>query len=155
MTLAWNVVGTVVLVIAAAATGSVAFAGFGVDSLNEIAASAVVVWKLKGEVGSGRERRPLRIIAFAFVLLAIYIAAQSAVALSSHSHPGHSVLGTVWLAATVAAMFALAGGKRDTGRRLGNPVLQTEARVTLIDGALAAAVLVGVVLTPPRAEAHS
>ena len=43
-------------------------------------------------------------------------------------------------------MFVLAAGKRDAGRRLGNPVLQTESRVTVIDGALAAAVLAGVVL---------
>jgi divalent metal cation (Fe/Co/Zn/Cd) transporter len=41
-------------------------------------------------------------------------------------------------------MVALAAAKRDTGRRLGNVVLQTEARVTVIDGALAAAVLCGV-----------
>lgn len=145
-TLSWNVVGTVVLVVAAAAAGSVALAGFGVDSLIEIVASAVVVWQLKGEAGSGRERRALRIIAIAFVLLAIYIAVQSAVTLGSHSHPGHSTLGIVWLAATVLAMFGLAAGKRDTGKRLGNPVLQTESRVTVIDGALAAAVLAGVVL---------
>ena len=82
----------------------------------------------------------------AFVLLAIYIAVQSAVTLGSHSHPGHSTLGIVWLAATVLAMFGLAAGKRDTGKRLGNPVLQAESRVTVIDGALAAAVLAGVVL---------
>jgi divalent metal cation (Fe/Co/Zn/Cd) transporter len=145
-TLGWNVVGTVVLLMAAVAAGSVALPGFGVDSLIEIVASAVVVWQLKGEVGSGRERRALRIIAVAFVLLAIYIALQSAVALNSRSHPGHSVLGIAWLGATVVAMFALAAGKHDTGRRLGNAVLQTEARVTVIDGALAAAVLLGVVL---------
>ena len=145
-TLSWNVVGTVVLIIAAVAVSSVALAGFGVDSLIEIVASAVVVWQLKGEQGSGRERRALRIIAVAFVLLAIYIAVQIAVTLTSQSHPGHSTLGIVWLAATVLAMFALAAGKRNTGHRLGNAVLQTESRVTLIDGALAAAVLAGVVL---------
>lgn len=145
-TLSWNAVGTVVLAVAAVAAGSVALAGFGVDSLIEIVASAVVVWQLKGEEGSGRERRALRVIAVAFVLLAIYIAIQIAVTLSSESHPGHSTLGIVWLAATVLAMFALAAGKQATGQRLGNPVLQTESRVTLIDGSLAAAVLAGVVL---------
>jgi divalent metal cation (Fe/Co/Zn/Cd) transporter len=145
-TLGWNVVGVVVLAIAAIAAGSVALAGFGVDSLIEIVASAVVVWQLKGEEGSDRERRALRIIAVAFVLLAVYIAVQVAVTLTSGNHPGHSTLGIVWLAVTVLAMFALAAGKRDTGRRLGNPVLQTESRVTVIDGALAAAVLAGVVL---------
>jgi divalent metal cation (Fe/Co/Zn/Cd) transporter len=44
------------------------------------------------------------------------------------------------------AMLALAAGKRDTGRRLHNRVLSTEARVTLIDAALAAAVLIGICL---------
>ncbi len=145
-TLAWNVVGTVVLLFAAVTAGSVALAGFGVDSLIEIVASAVVVWQLNGETGSGRERMALRIIAVAFVLLAIYIAVQSAIVLTSRAHPGHSTLGIAWLAVTVVVMFALAAGKRDTGQRLGNAVLRTEARVTVIDGALAAAVLCGVAL---------
>ena len=59
------------------------------------------------------------------------------------SHPRHSLLGIVWLALTAAAMFALAAGKRATGRALDNRVLETEARVTMIDGLLATAVLIG------------
>jgi divalent metal cation (Fe/Co/Zn/Cd) transporter len=43
-------------------------------------------------------------------------------------------------------MLALAAGKSRTGRAMGNPVFETEARVTLIDGYLAAAVLDGLVL---------
>jgi divalent metal cation (Fe/Co/Zn/Cd) transporter len=43
-------------------------------------------------------------------------------------------------------MFGLAAGKVRTGRALGNPVLLTEGRVTTIDGLLAVAVLVGLVL---------
>jgi divalent metal cation (Fe/Co/Zn/Cd) transporter len=49
-------------------------------------------------------------------------------------------------AVTAAAMFALAAGKTHTGKALGNPVLQTEGRVTMIDGILATAVLLGLVL---------
>ncbi len=63
------------------------------DSLIEIVASAVVVWQLRGDEGSDRERRALRIVAVA-VAVAI-----------------------VWLAVTVVAMLVLAAGKRDTGRR--------------------------------------
>lgn len=138
--------GTIVLVLAALAAGSVALPGFGVDSLIEIVASTVIVWQLKGGLGAGRERRALRIIAIAFVLLAVYIAVQTAATLSSDSHPGFSTLGIVWLALTVVTMLALASDKRNTGAQLRNPVLATEARVALIDAALAAAVLAGVVL---------
>ena len=60
-TLGWNVVGCVVLAATAIATGSVALAGFGVDSAIEIVASVVVVvWQLKGTAGDGRERTALR-----------------------------------------------------------------------------------------------
>ena len=116
-TLAWNVVGTVILVLAAVAAGSVALSGFGVDSLIEIVASAVVVWQLKGEASAGREQRALRIIAIALVLLAIYIAVQATVAFASTAHPARPLaVGTVWLALTVLAMFALAAGKKKTRR---------------------------------------
>ena len=40
-------------------------------------------------------------------------------------------------------MFALARGKATTDAALGNPDLQTEGRVTFIDGMLATAVLAG------------
>jgi len=43
-------------------------------------------------------------------------------------------------------MFVLAAAKRSTGRALGNRVLEREARVTLIDGLLAVAVLAGLIL---------
>jgi hypothetical protein len=47
-TLAWNVIGIVVLAFAAASARSVALAGFGLDSLTEIGASTVVIWELSG-----------------------------------------------------------------------------------------------------------
>lgn len=145
-TLGWNVVGVVVLAVTAVAAGSVALAGFGVDSLIEILASTVVVWQLRGTDATSRTRQALRIIAVAFGLLAIYIAVQSAVTLIAVDRPGRSIAGAVWLGVTALAMFALAYGKAETGRRLANPVLRTEARITIVDGALACAVLIGVLL---------
>ena len=144
-TLAWNVVGAVVVLAAAVSARSVALAGFGLDSLIEILASIVVVWQLRG-IGEGREWRAMRIIGAAFIALAVYIAAQSAYVLVAAAHPHHSPVGIAWLALTAVAMFALAAGKARTGEALGNPVLRTEARVTLIDGCLAVAVLAGLVL---------
>jgi divalent metal cation (Fe/Co/Zn/Cd) transporter len=145
-TLGWNVVGSAIVIVAALAARSVALAGFGLDSLIEIVASIVVVWELTGAGGKERERRALRLIGIAFLCLALYILAQSAYTLLSRSHPHTSMLGIAWLAATLIAMLLLSWGKKMTGERIGNPVLMTEAHVTLIDALLAAAVLIGLVL---------
>ena len=144
-TLAWNVAGIVVLAIAAVEARSVALAGFGLDSLIEIGASTVVIWELSG-TGEQRRRRGLRLIGYAFAALAVYLLAQSTAVLATGYHPRPSRLGIIWTAVTAAVMFALAAGKARTGRALDNPVLRTEGRVTMIDGILAAAVLLGLVL---------
>ncbi len=144
-TLGWNVAGIVVLSIAAISARSVALAGFGLDSLIEIAASTVVIWELSG-TGERRQRQALRLIGYAFAALAAYLLVQSTVVLATGYHPRHSLLGIIWTAVTAAAMFLLASGKARTGRALDNPVLRTEGRVTLIDAILAAAVLLGLTL---------
>ena len=144
-TLAWNVVGIAVLGVAAVAARSVALAGFGLDSLIEIGASTVVLWELSG-TGPERQRRGLRLIGYAFAALAAYLLIQSTLVLATGYRPRHSVLGIAWTAMTAVAMFALAAGKARTGRALGNPVLRTEGRVTMIDGILATAVLLGLIL---------
>ena len=145
ITLGWNVVGIFVLAAAAISARSVALAGFGLDSVIEIGASLVVIWELTG-TGEARQRKALRMIGLAFLALAVYLSIQSLVVLISGFHPRHSPAGIVWSGLTAVVMFSLAAGKARVGRALDNPVLRTEGRVTLIDGLLATAVLVGLVL---------
>lgn len=144
-TLGWNVVGIAVLAVAAVRARSVALAGFGLDSLVEIGASIVVVWELSG-TGEARQRKALRAIGTAFIVLASYIAVQSVIVLVTRYHPAHSPLGIVWTAVTAVVMFALARGKAVTGKALDNAVLKTEGHVTFIDGLLATAILLGLIL---------
>lgn len=144
-TLGWNVIGIVVLAWAAVVARSVALAGFGIDSLIEIGASTVVVWELRGDA-KDRERKALRLIGAAFVLLALYLLVQGGLVLAMGHRARHSPAGIVWTALTAAVMFALATGKARTGVPLDNPVLRSEGRVTLVDGILACTVLAGLVL---------
>ncbi len=144
-TLVWNVIGVVVLGFLAENSSSVALLGFGLDSLIEIGASVVVIWELSGS-GEDRQRRALRLIAVAFIALASYLLVQSAIALATHHRAAPTAFGIAWTAATALVMFGLAIGKARTGRALGNPVLITEGKVTTIDGILAVAVLIGVVV---------
>lgn len=88
----------------------------------------------------------MRLLGSSFVALFVYLAVQSTLVLVAQFHPHHSVLGIVWTAATAVAMFVLAAGKARTGAALDNVVLRTEGRVTLVDGILATAVLLGLVL---------
>jgi divalent metal cation (Fe/Co/Zn/Cd) transporter len=144
-TLAWNVVGVVVLALAAVQARSVALAGFGLDSLIEIGASIVVLWEL-ADIHKVRQHRAMRLIGVAFVGLALYLAVQSTIVLVVGFHSRHSPLGIAWTGVTAFVMFGLALGKARTGMALDNPVLRAEGRITSIDGILATAVLVGLVL---------
>jgi divalent metal cation (Fe/Co/Zn/Cd) transporter len=148
VTLGWNVVGVVILAIAALGARSVALAGFGLDSLIEILASTVVVWCCRLAVdrhgrgaradGDAGDRRGF------YRACDLYRGADGVSACDGR--PESSPLGIAWTAVTCVAMFSLAYGKARTGTALGNPVLKTEGRVTLVDAYLAGAVLVGLAL---------
>jgi divalent metal cation (Fe/Co/Zn/Cd) transporter len=145
ITLGWNVIGVAVLAAASISAGSVALAGFGLDSLIEIGASTVVIWELSG-TGERRQIFALKLIAGAFLALALYLIIQSGAALALGHHATPSPAGIGWTAITAVAMFLLAAAKARTGKALGNPVLAAEGRVTFIDGLLATAVMGGVLL---------
>ncbi len=145
VTLGWNVVGVVLLAILAYQSASVALLGFGLDSLIEIGASTVVIWELT-DTSPSRQRVALRLIGWAFILLALYLLVQAVVALGLGHHATPLIGGITWTGATALAMFTLAWGKWVVGKRLDNPALLTEGRVTLIDGILATSVLLGILL---------
>ena len=144
-TLAWNVGEAVLVLIAAAIAHSVALAGFGLDSVLEIFASVVVIWQLTGGRPE-REKVALHLIGGAFLVIALYIATESTRTLLIHAHPRASALGMASLGATTVAMVGLGIAKGRLGRRLDNPVLRTEARVTITDGYLAVSILIGLLL---------
>ena len=144
-TLGWNVVGCGIVLVSAYLAKSVALAGFGIDSVIEIFASVVVVWQLRA-INQDKEHFAERLIGVAFLLLAAYLAVQSAIVLHARFHPSTSISGITWLVLTAATMFLLACGKGNTGRALGNPVLLKESKVTVVDGLLAVTVLLGLVL---------
>jgi hypothetical protein len=88
----------------------VALAGFGLDSLIEIGASTVVIWELSG-TGQARQRRALRLIGYAFAVLAVYLLIQSTVVLVAGYHPRHSAAGIGWTALTAAVMLRVRDGQ--------------------------------------------
>ncbi len=144
LTVAWNLMEFAVTVALGIGAGSVALVAFGLDSLVEVFASAVVLWHLgaadDGEA-SRRTGRALRLVAGAFAVLAVGLAVGAARSWSVGARPEPSPVGIAYLAVTAVVMLTLARMKRLTGTALNSDPLLREAAMTRIDGWLATGVL--------------
>lgn len=144
-TIGWNAIEMVVSIGLGIAAGSLALIAFGLDTMVELFASAVVVRHLRHE---GRTRdvvvaHSLQLVARSFFVLSVVVAAGASWALVTGSAPEESPLGIAYLALTVVVMLSLGWAKHRTGMRLNSEPLAAEARMSVIDSALAFSVLVG------------
>lgn len=88
----------------------------------------------------------MRLLAVAFALIGSYLVAVSIHGLTSRAQAESSPIGMAFMAATVVVMFVLAWGMRRTGMALGNRPLIANARMEVIDGCLAASILIALTL---------
>lgn len=148
-TIGWNVGEAVLTIALGSVAGSVALIGFGTVSVVEVFASSVVVWHL-GKDGHADQstltRRALRLIAGAFLLLAIALIVVAVNDLASGRRAGESPWGIAYLAVTALVMFGLARMKRRTAQQLGSEPLESEATMTFLDGLLSVSTLAGLAL---------
>jgi len=139
----WNLIEVGVTVSLGLAAGSLALVAFGLDSAVEVFASLVVIWHMRSNderSDDRRARRALRLMAVAFVVLGLYLAANAVFAVVNGNEPSTSPVGATFMAATIVVMFGLATAKRRVGHRLGSAPLLANARMTFLDGCLAAGV---------------
>lgn len=128
--------------------GSLALIGFGTVSVVELFASGVVIWHVRSDEDkkAGRTRLALRLIAAAFVALAVALIVAAGNDLLSGRRAGESPWGIAYLAITAIVMVGLAVLKRRIAIRLGSEPLQSEATVTFLDGILSVTTLSGLAL---------
>jgi divalent metal cation (Fe/Co/Zn/Cd) transporter len=141
--MAWMAAEAAVAITAGVLASSIALTGFGLDSVIEFFASAIVVWQLRGE-GEARETRAVRLIGVTFFALAAYLTIESVHDLVTHARPGQSTAGLAITAAALIVMPVLAFAKRRTGQALGNRTLIAEAAETAFCAYTSAATLAGV-----------
>ena len=144
-TIVWNVVEMGIAIGLGVAARSVALVAFGLDTMVELFASGVVVWHLRhpGHDSDRITARALRLVAVAFFVLAVVVTVGAVSALATGTAPDESPIGIAYLALTAVVMLSLGAAKRATGRRLESEPLTAEARMSIIDAALALGVLVG------------
>jgi divalent metal cation (Fe/Co/Zn/Cd) transporter len=147
LTVAWNVAEVGITIALGVAARSLALVAFGLDSMVEIFASLVVIWQLRGDTASpARIALALRLVALAFLALGLFLIVTATIRLVGAGEVQESPVGVAYLAATVVVMLALAKAKGALGAELGNHPLAAEARMTLLDGFLAALILLALVL---------
>jgi divalent metal cation (Fe/Co/Zn/Cd) transporter len=149
-TIGYNSFEAVVALLVGVVSGSVAVVGFGLDSVIEVTASGAAQWRLRADIRPAQrervERLSLRIIGWSFLVLAAYIASDSARALWRHEVPDRSVVGIVILSLSVIVMPVLARAKRNVARAMMSRALEADAAQTSLCAYLSAIALAGVAL---------
>jgi divalent metal cation (Fe/Co/Zn/Cd) transporter len=145
ITIGWNTIEMVISLALGIAARSLALVAFGLDTMVELFASGVVVWHLRhpGRDSDQITARALRLVAGAFFVLALVVTIGAVWALVTGAASDESPVGIIYLALTVVVMLSLGAAKRSIGQRLGSEPLAAEARMSIMDAALALGVLVG------------
>jgi divalent metal cation (Fe/Co/Zn/Cd) transporter len=147
LSLSYNVIEAVIALGAGLAAGSVSLIGFGLDSVIEVSASLVLLWRLAAERREGctqeSDRHATKAIALCFAALAAYVGIDGVHRLAVGDRPDPSVVGIVLTAASLAIMPVLAREKRRLAPALGSRAQEAEASQTQLCAYLSAVVLVG------------
>lgn len=146
VTILYNLGEGVVAIWSGVEAGSLALIAFGADSYLEVAAAAVVLWRLgvsDPEHGERVEQRAVRFIGWTFLVLALAILYQSSWALAHGAGAGESVVGIGLAIASVVVMPGLALWKLRTAARGHIFALAAEAKETLACSYLSLTLLIG------------
>lgn len=132
----WNIAEAGVALWSAKGAGSVALLAYGLDSLIELFAGAVLIWHLNHEWEEHKEgaaeKKALRLVGITFFVLSGWIAVQSvATLLGWFAEPRESVVGIILVMASAVVMTSLFFPKMNIARRLGSPALRAEAKESL------------------------
>lgn len=144
----WAALAGVTSLAAGAVTGSVALLAFGLDSLIDGSASAVLVWRFRRDLrGVGlpgdAERTAARVVALAMLAAAVYVVTQAARALITGTHPRQAVIGQALLAGSVLVLPVLGYLKLRLAAQLDSRALRGDGILSAAGAALAAAALAG------------
>ena len=145
-TITYNVIEAIVALAEGTRVSSTALIGFGLDSVIEVSSAAAVAWQFTGNDPEAREKTALRIIAFSFFGLALYVSIDAVRSLLGAGEARHSIIGITLAAVSLAVMPVLSWAQRRAGRELGSLSAVADSKQTLLCTYLSAVLLVGLLL---------
>ncbi|WP_052434246.1 cation transporter [Streptacidiphilus melanogenes] len=151
VSVAWAAFAGLTSLAVGAVAGSLSLLAFGLSSVIDGSASAVLVWLFRaGRDRVGRspdrhryERVATRAVAGAMLAAAAYVLAQAAELLATGAHLAHSRPSLVLLAGSLVVLPPLGVVKLRLGRLLDHQALRGDGILSLVGGALALAALAG------------
>lgn len=145
-TIGYNVVEAIIALAEGSRVSSAALIGFGLDSVIEVSSAAAVAWQFAGVDPEAREKVALRVIAFSFFGLALFVSVDAIRSLFGGEETQHSTVGIVLAGVSLAVMPVLSWAQRRAGRELGSLSAVADSKQTLLCTYLSAVLLVGLVL---------
>ena len=145
-TISYNVIEAVVALTEGTRVSSSALVGFGLDSVIEVSSAVAVAWQFAGPDPEAREKTALRIIAFAFFGLAVFVTVDAVRSLLGAQEARHSTIGIALAALSLAIMPVLSWAQRRAGRELGSASAVADSKQTLLCTYLSGVLLAGLVL---------
>jgi len=130
-------------------SGSIALLGFGLDSFVESLSGFIVIWRFWsiGRISKQEEvraeKRALKLIAYSFFLLAVYVFYESVRKLYFHEISEKSILGIIIAIASLIVMPILFFLKRRTGKAMKSHSLVADSKQQLACMLLSLALLIG------------
>ena len=153
-TMAYNVIEAVVALWSGIEAASIALFGFGLDSVIELCAAGLLLWRLWEESrGASEERiekiehRVHRFVGGTFIALALYVVIQAGYSLWFQEAPEESFIGIILASASLVVMPLVSWGKLRAAREIGSLALRAEAKETLACSYLSFVLLIGLAPT--------
>jgi divalent metal cation (Fe/Co/Zn/Cd) transporter len=134
----WNVLEAVVALWLGMEADSVALIGYGFDSILELAAGGILIWRLQtkwddDEKEDAAARKAHKIVGITFFVLAAFILFQStAILLGFFPEPKETLVGLILIIASAIVMTILYFLKMNVAEQIHSRALRAEAQETLV-----------------------
>lgn len=154
MSILWMVIEAVVAIRAGAIAHSLALTAFGADSVIELVAGGVLLWRLTIESNGASlakvkraEKTSSWVVGIALLVLAVYIVVASFVKLASHQGADTSFVGLGLAVASGVIMPYLSRTKKRIGTEIGSNALRSDGSCSMVCAYMSWILVAGVVLT--------